>query len=290
MASCLFGFLFPLANLQIYNKDSLISRAAEHEHRLLYFYASNFADPSGFGEVQRYLGSATVTTDSSGNGNFDVNLTAATKLGEVITARATDASGNTSEFSRAVSVTINALRSAGRAMTEYTTSSPLVLSSSVALDLSTGAEITVSRSRTRESSDRSLTTSTTTVISVPILNSDKAVSPLDVLLVINYINSNGLPKGQAAAPPAYDVNGDGFVNPLDVLLIINSLNSKVSSQGEGESPNGIKPIDDFFEHFAREYSIQDEHVLALNELNAELSTKPLGRALRNRYPYSRLAK
>src|SRR5262249_46461916 len=35
------------------------------------FYASASADPSGYGEGQRYLGSAQVTTDASGNANFD---------------------------------------------------------------------------------------------------------------------------------------------------------------------------------------------------------------------------
>jgi hypothetical protein len=65
------------------------------------FYASAIADPSGYGEGQRYLGSVTVTTDGSGNASFSTTLTAATGMGEVIAATATDPGGNTSEFAAA---------------------------------------------------------------------------------------------------------------------------------------------------------------------------------------------
>ena len=40
---------------------------------VLDFYASTAADLSGFGQGQRYLGSAMVTTDGSGNVSFDSN-------------------------------------------------------------------------------------------------------------------------------------------------------------------------------------------------------------------------
>jgi hypothetical protein len=63
------------------------------------FYASATANPSGFGEGQRYLGSVVVTTDANGNAKFVVELSAATANGEVVTATATDPGGNTSEFS-----------------------------------------------------------------------------------------------------------------------------------------------------------------------------------------------
>ncbi|HEY1376238.1 MAG TPA: choice-of-anchor Q domain-containing protein [Gemmataceae bacterium] len=63
------------------------------------FYASGGADPSGNGEGQRFLGSTTVTTDGFGNATFsNVVLAAASAGGEVISATATDPSGNTSEF------------------------------------------------------------------------------------------------------------------------------------------------------------------------------------------------
>ena len=61
-------------------------------------FANPAADPTGHGEGRRYLGSATLTAD----GAFDVTLSAATGLGEWVTATVTDAAGNSSEFSRAV--------------------------------------------------------------------------------------------------------------------------------------------------------------------------------------------
>jgi hypothetical protein len=63
------------------------------------FYANSTADPSGFGPGERYLGSTTLTTDASGNACFSVTLSAAANPGDSITATATDAAGNTSEFS-----------------------------------------------------------------------------------------------------------------------------------------------------------------------------------------------
>jgi hypothetical protein len=67
------------------------------------FYASASPDPSGFGEGQRYLGSASVTTDGSGNAGFDV-LVGASSSAESITATATDPAGNTSEFSAVTNI------------------------------------------------------------------------------------------------------------------------------------------------------------------------------------------
>jgi Ca2+-binding RTX toxin-like protein len=63
------------------------------------FYASDLPDPSGFGEGQRYLGSATIVLDESGFAVFLAAGLAPTLSGESVTATATDAAGNTSEFS-----------------------------------------------------------------------------------------------------------------------------------------------------------------------------------------------
>lgn len=66
----------------------------------LEFFANATADPSGYGEGMTYLGTIQVNTDSSGNAHFnDAALPVAAGVGSVITATATDASGNTSEFS-----------------------------------------------------------------------------------------------------------------------------------------------------------------------------------------------
>ncbi|MFN3192990.1 MAG: peptidoglycan DD-metalloendopeptidase family protein [Aureliella sp.] len=66
-------------------------------------------------------------------------------------------------------------------------------------------------------------------------NSDGFVTPLDALLVINYLNSgNPAELDPAVYQPIYggvllDVSGDRFVTPLDALMVINELN-----QAEGE--------------------------------------------------------
>ncbi|HMC69403.1 MAG TPA: Calx-beta domain-containing protein, partial [Mycobacteriales bacterium] len=65
------------------------------------FYANpaGSCDPSGNGEGQTYLGSATTAaTDGNGDVSFTFNPPSLTP-GDVITATATDAAGNTSEFS-----------------------------------------------------------------------------------------------------------------------------------------------------------------------------------------------
>jgi titin len=64
------------------------------------FYASATADPTGFGEGQRYLGAATFTTEANGDVHyFTVTVSGSSVAGEAISATATDPDGNTSEFS-----------------------------------------------------------------------------------------------------------------------------------------------------------------------------------------------
>jgi hypothetical protein len=63
------------------------------------FYSNVAVDPSGYGQGRRYLGSTTVATDGTGQANFDVTFFAATSATDLITATATDAAGNSSEFS-----------------------------------------------------------------------------------------------------------------------------------------------------------------------------------------------
>jgi len=89
------------------------------------------------------------------------------------------------------------------------------------------------------------------------VNADNLVTPLDVLLVINTINSpgsrpagdtlseRGMADGEAeyaVSAPFYDVNGDYVISPLDVLMVINDLNANgartagsAGTGGEGES-------------------------------------------------------
>lgn len=71
------------------------------------------------------------------------------------------------------------------------------------------------------------------------VNRDGLVSPIDALLVINYLNRAGSnPLTLRSSSLARDVNRDGLIAPLDALLVINHLNrnSLSSLPGEGESP------------------------------------------------------
>ena len=74
-------------------------RSAINTEYIIQFFASKSGDESGFGEGQEYLGSVVITTNSSGIAEFSKNFTRSMS-GEKITATATDANGNTSEFSK----------------------------------------------------------------------------------------------------------------------------------------------------------------------------------------------
>ncbi len=65
-------------------------------------YASSTGDASGNGEGETYLGSTTTTTNSEGYGGFSLTVSTSVAVGSIITATATDPSGNTSEFSNQV--------------------------------------------------------------------------------------------------------------------------------------------------------------------------------------------
>jgi hypothetical protein len=70
------------------------------------------------------------------------------------------------------------------------------------------------------------------------VNDDGHTSPVDVLWLINYLNShpvNPLPMPRSPAPPFYDVNGDGNATAQDVLLVVNEINRLNLAGGEGEA-------------------------------------------------------
>jgi CSLREA domain-containing protein len=70
------------------------------------FYWSPTGDLSGHGEGQTFIGTATVTTDVLGDAGFNVTfIGVSVPVGAVITATATDMSGNTSEFALNVTTT-----------------------------------------------------------------------------------------------------------------------------------------------------------------------------------------
>ncbi len=64
------------------------------------FYWSQDCGASGFGAGTVYLGSKTITSDATGMAAFSADFAAAVPAGGVVTATATSADGNTSEFSR----------------------------------------------------------------------------------------------------------------------------------------------------------------------------------------------
>ena len=73
------------------------------------------------------------------------------------------------------------------------------------------------------------------------VNDDGHVSPIDALVLINYLNQHGagvLPAVRPTNQPFLDVNGDGQVTPMDVLQLINHINSLHTQQGGGEGEAG----------------------------------------------------
>ena len=70
----------------------------------LQFFASPAGDSSGYGEGQVFLGQTNLTLGSTCSSNFTAYLPASVSPGWVVTATATDATNNTSEFSAWVPV------------------------------------------------------------------------------------------------------------------------------------------------------------------------------------------
>ena len=69
------------------------------------------------------------------------------------------------------------------------------------------------------------------------VNRSGQTSPLDALILINYINANGFALPPDPVPPAvpqffYDVNGDNEVTSADVLAVVLDLNALAGGEGE----------------------------------------------------------
>jgi hypothetical protein len=75
------------------------------------------------------------------------------------------------------------------------------------------------------------------------VNNDGFVSPIDALILVNKVNTNGggalggSGEGEASGDKYYvDVNEDGFLSPLDILWVVNRINgSNFSGEGEGQA-------------------------------------------------------
>lgn len=80
------------------------------------------------------------------------------------------------------------------------------------------------------------------------VNDDGFVSPIDALILVNRVNSNGGGalgsgggEGESSGERFYvDVNEDGFLSPLDILWVVNRINGS-NAGGEGESPMQASP-------------------------------------------------
>ena len=66
-------------------------------------------------------------------------------------------------------------------------------------------------------------------------NANNSISPVDALLVINYLNSGAsrnVPPGSTPTLGFLDTSKDNIISPLDALLVINELNKRGSPEGE----------------------------------------------------------
>lgn len=109
------------------------------------------------------------------------------------------------------------------------------------------------------------------------VDQDGTSGPLDALLVINAINSDGARVLDQSAVDEYahliDVDGDGILSPLDTLKIINWINSDMEWSGAGEqeaemakssnstpfdgtASNSIEEHDRFFEAYGEDWLSQ----------------------------------
>jgi hypothetical protein len=77
----------------------------------------------------------------------------------------------------------------------------------------------------------------TSVLNRLDVNKDGYVTPIDALIVINKLNTDGAQSVFTGVERLLDVNGDGTVAPSDVLAIINylSANNLIQAEGEGSS-------------------------------------------------------
>ncbi len=163
------------------------------------FYA---ADPSGR-EGRSHLGSDLYTLDTENKLKSVSLASAAVEAGDQIVATATDALGNTSEFSVPITV------SSGASPAEFQDTSSV----SPRHNLADPADV----------------------------NGNGVVEPMDALLVINALNRSQSLTGVSADAGAdsffYDTNGDRALSAHDALRVINRLNA-AAIEGEGEANRG----------------------------------------------------
>jgi cyclophilin family peptidyl-prolyl cis-trans isomerase len=70
---------------------------------------------------------------------------------------------------------------------------------------------------------------------------DGALFPVDVLVVINFLNRSGtgvLPIPNGSVSFLIDADNDFIISPVDVLVVINALNRRSGGEGEVQYPSG----------------------------------------------------
>jgi hypothetical protein len=112
------------------------------------------------------------------------------------------------------------------------------------------------------------------------INNDGSVSPLDALIIINVLNSDG-PGLLAhhpqivAAFPRIDTNRDGYISAADALVIINFLNDRANSLEQIDSGNTVDSPEG-----EGEASAGDDGGMALLLATDEVFTNPRRRGVR----------
>ncbi len=74
------------------------------------------------------------------------------------------------------------------------------------------------------------------------VNRDGRITPLDILQLINHLNSRSSVRFASDVVDNFDVNRDGRITPLDILLIINHLNAVHVGSGEGEDVSATQKL------------------------------------------------
>ncbi len=68
------------------------------------FFLNPVCSAAGIGQGQNFIGSVAITTDANGDASFNVTFPTSVATGQFITATATDADNNTSQFSQCAHV------------------------------------------------------------------------------------------------------------------------------------------------------------------------------------------
>jgi hypothetical protein len=119
------------------------------------------------------------------------------------------------------------------------------------------------------------------------VNDDQQITPLDALLVVNYLNLNGagVPVAGETAPPYIDCNGDRVIAPIDALIVINRLNQDAAvGQASAVLAMSSSPVDALAGVFGEGENDQSILAEAAVALASRSHKAPLGSAEDAREP------